>query len=477
MSVRSKPNREREAPTDTAHDKIILPEGWVWASLTDVTVPVSNIRPVDEPAREFNYVDISSICNETFRITDTKSLKGADAPSRARRPVQPNDTLFSNVRTYLRNIALVDDATKADVCSTGFTVLRPDTTVDPRYLFRYTLSDAFIDVVSPQQTGTHYPATSDRAVLAQHIPLPPLAEQRRIVGKLELLLGKVSSSQQRLSRVPVLLKRFRQSVLAAACSGKLTADWREENDDEPWYETTLGAVIIDKPKNGYSARPVRYETPYRVLTLTATTSGKFDPRQFKYFDEPIEPDSTLWLQPNDILVQRGNTAEYVGVPAIYEGPPNAFLYPDLMMRLRVGAGILPKFLLNVLASEPTRNYLRERATGTAGNMPKINQPILMSVPISLPNLSEQQEIVRRVEKLFAFADQIEARLRQAQSQVDRLTPSLLAKAFRGELVPTEHTLATAEGRDYESAAQLLNRIQLKSTTLKSKKKVSRSSSE
>lgn len=71
------------------------------------------------------------------------------------------------------------------------------------------------------------------------LPLPPLAEQRRIVAKLEELLGKVSSSQQRLSRVPGLLKRFRQSVLAAACSGRLTADWREENPETPAYEANL----------------------------------------------------------------------------------------------------------------------------------------------------------------------------------------------------------------------------------------------
>ena len=76
-------------------------------------------------------------------------------------------------------------------------------------------------------------------------------------------------------------------------------------------------------------------------------------------------------------------------------------------------------------------------------------------------LSEQQEIVRRVEKLFAFADQIEARLRPAQAHVNRLTQSLLAKAFRGELVPTEHTLATRDARDYEPASALLERIRTK----------------
>ncbi|HEX9048779.1 MAG TPA: restriction endonuclease subunit S [Verrucomicrobiae bacterium] len=275
------------------------------------------------------------------------------------------------------------------------------------------------------------------ALLENDVVLPPLAEQRRIVAKLEVLLGKEEACQQRLAKIPVLLKRFRQSVLAAACSGRLTADWREENEVEEWNEVTLADVIAEKPKNGYSAKPVNYETKWRVLTLTATTSGRFDNRHFKYFNEPIPKDSPLWLQPGDILVQRGNTIEYVGVSAIYDGQPNELVYPDLMIRLRAGSRITTKFLHFAMSWERTRKFLRDGATGTAGNMPKINQPLLMSVPISLPPLAEQQEIVRRVEALFALADQIEARFAKAKAQVDKLTPSLLAKAFRGELVPQD----------------------------------------
>lgn len=106
----------------------------------------------------------------------------------------------------------------------------------------------------------------------------------------------------------------------------------------------------------------------------------------------------------------------------------------------------------------------------------MNLDNIRDVSIALPPLSEQEEIVRRVEKLFAFADQIEVRLRQAQAHVHRLTQSLLAKAFRGELVPTEAELAEREGRDYETAEQLLARVKaealvapaLKSTGKKSK---------
>jgi type I restriction enzyme, S subunit len=151
-----------------------LPIGWTWVSISDITEKVTNVKPEDYPDKEFGYVDISSICNSTYRITEVKRFKGTDAPSRARRPIRPNDILFSNVRTYLRNIAIVPPATEAEICSTGFTVLRPKAGVDPHFLFRYVLTNDFIDRVTPQQTGTHYPATSDRVVMSELIPLPPL---------------------------------------------------------------------------------------------------------------------------------------------------------------------------------------------------------------------------------------------------------------------------------------------------------------
>jgi type I restriction enzyme, S subunit len=97
-------------------------------------------------------------------------------------------------------------------------------------------------------------------------------------------------------------------------------------------------------------------------------------------------------------------------------------------------------------------------TGISDSGVNLTQQKFLQMEITLPPLSEQQEIVRRVEKLFAFVDQIESRLKKAQSQVDRLTQSMLAKAFRGELVPTEAELAKREGRDYETAEQLLERV-------------------
>jgi type I restriction enzyme S subunit len=320
--------------------------------------------------------------------------------------------------------------------------------LDPQYLFFYLMSER--DALVDKGQGGAQPNISQQIVKAHDFVLAPLNEQRRIVTKLEKLLSRVHVAQERLATIPRIIKRFRQSVLALACSGRITENWRADNRSSEWTQVTLSDVITEKPKNGYSARPVKHETPWRVLTLTATTSGRFDDRQFKYFDEPIPESSPLWLQPGDILVQRGNTFEYVGVAALYDGAPNEFIYPDLMMRVRANKRIEAKFLYLLLTCEQTRVFLRLKATGTAGNMPKINQSALMSVPILLPSLCEQRVIVRRVEALFRTADALEARYLKAKAHVDKLTQSILAKAFRGELVPQDP--------NDEPAAVLLERI-------------------
>jgi type I restriction enzyme S subunit len=212
----------------------------------------------------------------------------------------------------------------------------------------------------------------------------------------------------------------------------------------------IGDLLIAKPRNGYSPKSVEFETEMKSLTLTATTSGKFDPQHFKYVNEIIPQDSHLWLEPEDILIQRANTLEYVGVSAIYTGSSKDFIYPDLMMKCRANSRISTKFLYYLLSSNNVRSYFRNHATGTAGNMPKINQQTVISVPVLVPPLEEQAEIVRRVESLFAYGDRLEARYQAARAQVEKLTPSLLAQAFRGELVPQDP--------NDEPASVLLERI-------------------
>jgi type I restriction enzyme S subunit len=367
------------------------------------------------------------------------------------------DVLYGKLRPYLNKVIIAD---QDGYCTTEIIPLKPNILIDGKYLFYWFKHPEFLEYVDSVSHGIQMPRLGTDAGLKAPLVLAPLNEQRRIVDKLERIGDRHRTARNELSHIPKLIARYKQAVLAAAYSGKLTEDWRiKQNLDDSWHTTTLGEIIIDKPKNGYSAKPVQYETPFRVLTLTATTSGKFNPEHFKYFEEPIEEKSQFWLQPNDILIQRGNTIEYVGVPAIYDGLPNQFIFPDLMIRLRAKENVTTQFLYFLLSCENSRQYLRDRATGTAGSMPKINQPTLISLPIELPPLEEQKEIVRRVEKMFEKIDMMEQEYQKAAKLCDRLEQATLAKAFRGELVPQDP--------DDEPASVLLE--QVKSQRSKGKK--------
>lgn len=321
-------------------------------------------------------------------------------------------------------------------------------------------------------TGTTVKGIRLEDIKQLRFAVAPLAEQQQIAQKLDELLAQVDTLKNRLDAIPNILKRFRQSVLAAAVSGRLTEEWRGEMNSENWTGVELLDVVQAKPRNGFSPQGVEYETQVKNLTLSATTSGVFKHDKYKYVDIEISDDSYLWLEPDDILIQRANSLEYVGVSAIYTGKAKTYTYPDLMMKCRANEKVLTKFLHYSLSSSSARKYFRENATGTTGNMPKINQGVVCSLPINLPSIQEQTEIVRRVEQLFAYADQIEQRVKDAQARVNHLTQSILAKAFRGELTTDWRAQNPELISGENSAAALLERIKAEREVVgKTKRKV------
>jgi len=307
--------------------------------------------------------------------------------------------------------------------------------IELRYLF-HALKHSKNELTAQGQ-GVAQKNISQTILKAHQIPVAPRREQNLIANKLDALIARVDACRNRLDRVSPILKQFRQSVVNAATSGELTKDWVYTDNPEIWQEALIGDLLAEKPRNGYSPRAVEFETETRSLTLTATTSGRFNPTHIKYIDEKIPEDSYLWLEPDDILIQRANTLEYVGVSAIYDGLKKRYIYPDLMMKCRANSRVLTKFLYYLLSSDDVRSYFRKNATGTTGNMPKINQQTVISAPVCVPPIDEQQEIVRRVDRLFAYADRLETRYRRACAIVRYLTSRLLDKAFRGDLVPQD----------------------------------------
>jgi type I restriction enzyme S subunit len=206
-------------------------------------------------------------------------------------------------------------------------------------------------------------------------------------------------------------------------------------------------------QNGWSPKSGPEATGALTLKLTATTSGhlRLDAAAVKRIYETPPPSSAYWLKPGDLLVQRSNSIEYVGAAAIYEGPADTYIYPDLMMRIRLKEEIDRRYIWRYLNSEPARQYFRERATGTAGNMPKINGDTLRSLPVQLPaTADERREIVRRIETAFTWVNRVATETTNARRLIDHLDQAVLAKALRGELVPQDPS--------DEPASVLLERI-------------------
>jgi type I restriction enzyme S subunit len=338
--------------------------------------------------------------------------------------------------------------------STEYFVCRPNAScLLTELLHAFLKTPEFMSEGETQMTGSvgHKRVPKD-LLLDTQLPLPPLPEQKRIADKLEAVLGRVDACRTRLDRVPALLKRFRQSVLAAATSGRLTEDWREENGlNDEWEEVELGSLIFDGPKNGLYKASTCYGQGTRILRIDNFYSGYINSWEgLKRLTVSNDELNDFGVAVGDIVVNRVNSMSHLGKSALVRELPEPCVFESNMMRIRLDvARITPDFCILALTSPGGIDQLQQNAK-QAVNQASINQTDVKSVIVSLPTLPEQTEIVRRVEALFAFADRIEARLATAQATVARLTPSTLAKAFRGDLVPQDP--------DDEPAAALLERI-------------------
>lgn len=198
---------------------------------------------------------------------------------------------------------------------------------------------------------------------------------------------------------------------------------------DSWSFIRLGDIIYEKPRNGYSPKGVEYKTNVKNLTLTATTSGFFKKDKFKYIDETIPRDSHLWLKNGDILIQRSNSLEYVGVSCIYDGEEFEYIYPDLMMKVRIIKEIHNKYIYYVLSSMFVREYFRNSATGTSKSMIKINQSIVTNTIIPLAPLEEQKRIVEKVDLLMGLCDELENKIEKQKNYSNRLMESILKSSL------------------------------------------------
>lgn len=403
------------------------------------------------------------------------------------RYIREGDILWNSTGTGTIGRACHIDQTqlsKAKVVDSHITIVRTNKLVESRFAFYWIMHPEIQGNINGLYSGsTNQVELSKKIVESTRFPLAPLAEQTCIVKKLDEVLAKVEATQARLARIPDIIKQFRQSVLAAAVSGKLTEEWRKPcpyqsiNKDltapSCWSKCYLGE-IVNYVTSGSRGWAKYYSTNGSLFIRSQDISAdKLIIEDAAFVDLPAKAEGTRTkVESFDLLVTI--TGANVTKCALVEVDLDDAYVSQHVALIRLADSSNAKFLDLVLkAPNAGRKQLTSMAYG--GGKPGLNLQNIKDVTFALPSQEEQTEIVRRVEQLFAYADTIEQQAKAAKERVDNLTQAILAKAFRGELTADWRAANPDLISGDNSAAALLARIQAERATTKPRKRATKTS--
>lgn len=495
-----------------------LPKGWIECKLGDVcSKPQYGWTSKAGKSGKIKYLRTTDISDGSLNWDEVPFCIEEPA-DKEKYQVRKNDILVSRAGSVGLSFRIKEDVSFDAVFASYLIRFKSYDDATARLLEYFLQSKLYWDQISDFTAGIAIPNVNASKLEELSIPLPPLPEQQRIVEKLDALMARISNSKTRLEKIPTLLKNFRQSVLAAAVSGELTKEWREEKeidskklleeiqakritkykaaclkaktnkerkpikpsnlDDklaieeevdfltpkipETWVKVPLGITSANSPNSivdGPFGSSINVKTDYiesgvPVIRINNVRPLKFVNENLRFISQ--EKFSELErhnVSSGDILLAKVGAT--IGDCCIYpEGLPIAMLSTTGSCRITVDDSCFDKqyicFVLNSL-----KNVMQQIASEVA--QPFLNMSTVKNLPIPFCPIEEQKEIVRKVEELFHFANSIEARYQKAKAWFDKLPQSLLAKAFRGELVP--------QNANDEPASELLKRIQNEKHTI------------
>lgn len=461
-----------------------LPMGWISVPLKEVVIPGGTQNPRSNGNGTFRYVDIEALDNTRQQITAAKTLENQKAPSRARMKILAGDILFSLVRPYLKNIAIVPPELDNQIASTAFCVLRPAHEIESAFLFYQVVREEFIHSIPTY--GNSPPAARDDEFLMATVRIAPRPEQRRLVEKIEELFTKLDAGVSALLRVRAELKRYRAAVLKAAVEGKLTADWRTQHPAKETGAELLRRILVERRRKWEQEQQAEYKAPTeresRELPklpprwiwvscdalLTKLASGSAAVPHDEPTDKPILRSSSVRsrivnlndaryladgssksdepvLGEGDLLfVRLSGSLEFVGACGVVRGlAGRRIVFPDRLFRGRTVLPTLGPFIELCFASPPLRQMIAASVKSTAGHK-RISMGAIKEQPIPLPPIEEQEAILTEVDRRLSIVDEVETEIETDLKRASRLRQSLLKRAFEGRLVPQDPNDEPAE---------------------------------
>ena len=461
-----------------------LPSSWAWARLLDVGYELGQ----KVPDKRFTYIDVGSIDSEKGRISGrVEKLEPGDAPSRARKLVTRGTVIYSTVRPYLLNIAIVDeDFDPEPIASTAFGILHPFSGVNNRYLFYWLRSAPFTAYVQAGMKGMAYPAINDEKFYSGYIALPPSAEQKRIVAKVDELMAlcnRLEAEQQEretrhaaLARAslarfaaapsprnlnlvfhpsyPILPADFRKSILTLAVQGKLvpqdSADGDSAEDSGRAARKRASLPVRELAEPAPNEMPFEAPASWRWVTVADvadTRLGKMLDKQknrgeahpylrntnVHWFRFELESIKTMLfesselneyrVEPGDVLICEGGHG--IARSAVWGWQIPGIMFQKALHRVRPLSCLSGHFLTFCLWVYERDEILHHYYTGAG--IPHFTGKALARVTFPLPPLAEQRRIVAKVEQLMASVDDLEGQLAASRATAANLLEALVTE--------------------------------------------------
>lgn len=456
-----------------------------WLSLTLGEVVDYAVNTTVQPGAMLGdrwLVELEDIEKDSSRILSHETVEQR-SPLSAKNQFQAGDVLYGKLRPYLNKVI----HSKFDgYCSSEIVAINPGE-LDGRYLFHYLKSPSFLSYVCAITHGVQMPRLGTDQARAAPFPLPPIEEQKRVAQKLDALLAQLDTLKSRVDAIPALLKRFRQSVLRDAVAGRLTEAWRDVHP-ELTARMMLSGFTPPPPPPRFKSRSDAY-----IEGVCATSVGKPKSRLIESWDwipliqvARMESGHTPsrevpqywngnipWIGIKDARASHEKEIYFTQQHTSQLGLENsaARLLPKgtVSVSRTASIGYVVKMGVPMATSQDFVNWIPSQYVdadwlkwlfvaekeslfrfGKGSTHTTIYFPEWLSLHVALPHIAEQKEIAARVQGLLSLADSLAGRVAAAKQRIDSLTQSLLAKAFRGELVPQDP--------NDEPASVLLERI-------------------
>ncbi len=362
-------------------------------------------------------------------LEERERLFGHQIKTKKQFRLVPGSLIISRIQCWHQAYALVPDTIPPNmIASSNYDQFAISQEVDRRFFWWLTHSPRFTQTVRSSAVGVVIEKmVFDReAWLEKTMPLPPLAEQQRIVARIEALAARIEEAHGLRQCATDEAEKLHPSALSSLM----------EPHGSAWKRETVGDVIV-RMDAGWSPQcddfPAR-DGEWGVLKTTSVQWCKFYPMENKALPTSLAPIPELCVQEGDVLVTRAGPRKRVGVVAAVHKTEPRLTISDKLIRLRPDkTKVDPRFLELALASPFSQEHLVHRKTGLADAQVNISQPILRATPIAYPPLPDQRRIVAYLDGLQAKVDALKTRQAETAAELDALLPSILDKAFRGEL--------------------------------------------